>query len=233
MNKKEAVVLISGGRDSLLSSCMVIEQGYKIFPIICNNGHIEGVNRAMLAVMSLKKKYGDDKVSDLIQCNTGMTLLSYIFPIWHETPKKLIEKYPDLPIYQVHCLTCKIAMYVHVLAFCRANSVNYLVDGMRKSQGFFVDLNEMKEQFNLMCLYNDVKLITPVYDIVSDYERKRMLCDRGMTTKTLEPQCFLGCPLKGSLSKEECECLIDFFENELFDFALQDIIKLINSKKYN
>ena len=57
-----------------------------------------------------------------------------------------------------------------------------------------------------------------------------MLCDRDMPTKALEPQCFLGCPLTGTLSDKERESLSLFFDSELARFALRDIQELIASK---
>lgn len=230
MNEKRAVVLLSGGRDSLLSACLSIEQGFNIIPVICNNGHMEGVERAQFAVVSLKERYGDCRVDDLKQCITGMTLYSYMLSLWYKSPDELLCQYPNLQMYQAHCLACKVSMYVHALAFCKAISVGYIVDGMRENQGFFVDLPEMRERFIALCSQNEVKLITPVYGLLSDLQRKRMLCDRSMPTKTLEPQCFLGCPLAGSLSTKERESLTAFFDCELAEAAIRDIHELIISK---
>lgn len=230
MDEKRAAVLLSGGRDSLLAACLSIEQGFNIIPVICDNGHIEGVERAQFAVTSLKERYGSHRVEDLKQCTTGMVLHSYMLSLWYKKPDELLCRYPSLQMYQAHCLACKVSMYVHVLAFCRAMSISYIVDGMRENQGFFVDLPEMRERFIALCSQNEVKLITPVYGLLSDLRRKRMLCDRGMPTKTLEPQCFLGCPLAGSLSAKERESLSAFFDNELAQLAMRDIQELTASK---
>ncbi len=228
--EKTAAVLLSGGRDSLLAACLVIEQGFSIIPIICNNGHMEGIDRAQLTVANLKERYGGNRVEDLMQCNTGMTLHSYMLSLWYKKPGELYLQYPDLEMCQAHCLACKAAMYIHIISFCRAKGINYVVDGMRETQGFFVDLPEMRERFGLLCSQNEIELITPVYELLSDLRRKRMLCDRGMPTKTLEPQCFLGCPLAGALSYKERESLSAFFDNELVQFARRDIQELIRSK---
>ena len=61
-----AAVLLSGGRDSLLASALSIEKGYRIVPIICDNGHMEGVERAKYAVHHLKEVYGSGRVFDLV-----------------------------------------------------------------------------------------------------------------------------------------------------------------------
>lgn len=229
MNEK-TVVLLSGGRDSLLAACLSIEHGFNIIPVICNNGHMEGIERAQLAVSSLRDRYGHSKVDELKQCTTGMTLHSYMLSLWYKNPTELVNQYPNLQMYQAHCLACKVSMYVHVLAFCKAMSIGYIVDGMRENQGFFVDSQEMHKRLMGMCSKNEVKLLTPVYNLSSDLQRKRMLCDRGMPTKTLEPQCFLGCPLNGSLSDKEKESLAAFFDDVLFRVAMQDILELTATK---
>lgn len=166
----------------------------------------------------------------MVRCNTGMDLHSYMLPLWYKRPDELLRQYPSLQMYQAHCLACKVSMYVHTLAFCKAMSIGYIVDGMREAQGFFVDLPEMRDRFGALCTQNGVELLTPVYGLLSDLERKRMLCNRGMPTKTLEPQCFLGCPLTGSLSNGERRCLAAFFDNKLVSLASRDIQDLVESK---
>lgn len=104
-----------------------------------------GVERAQFAVSSLKEQYGDRSVDDLKQCVTGMTLHSYMLSLWYKKPGKLLRQYPNLQMYQAHCLACKVSMYVHVLALCKAKSISCVVDEMRKNQGFFVDLPEMQD----------------------------------------------------------------------------------------
>ena len=121
-------------------------------------------------------------------------------------------------------------MYAHAIVFCRAASVGYLIDGMRESQGFFVDLPEMHGRFSSLCVENGVELLTPVYGLTSDWKRKRMLCDRGMPTKTLEPQCFLGCPLHGGLSDAARGSLAAFFDDEILAAVRADISDLAASK---
>ena len=231
MGDNRVLVLLSGGRDSLLSVCLCIEQGYHIVPAICNNGHIEGIDRAQFAVGCLQKRYGMEIVDNLTYFNTGMTFYTYMQQEWYRKSDDRLRKYPELQTYQAHCLACKSAMYVHAIAFCKANNIGTIADGMRENQGFFVDMPEMKSNFGNLCSDNGVHLITPVYELSSDLERKRRLCDRGLTTKTLEPQCFLGCPLMQSLSFEERKSLSSFYANEIAPWLQKDINELLLSKR--
>lgn len=227
---KTALALLSGGRDSFLAVCLCVEAGYRVIPAVCDNGHTEGIDRVGFVVTNLQRRYGRDRVENPVLFHTAMTLQAYLMPIWHGTPADLAARYPDMPLYQAHCLACKSAMYAHAIAFCRAASVGYLIDGMRESQGFFVDLPEMHGRFSSLCVENGVELLTPVCDLMSDLKRKRMLCDSGLPTKTLEPQCFLGCPLHGGLSDVVRGSLAAFFDDEILAVVRADIPDLAASK---
>ncbi len=228
----KALILLSGGRDSFLSACLSVEHGCEITPVICNNGHIEGIDRAQFAVSELQKRYGPEKVHDLVKLTTGMTMQLYLLDGWRAKLSDMAVSYPEAKMYQVHCLTCKTAMYVHSIAYCLAHELTVVIDGMRKQQGFFVDIDDMRNRFSNLCVSNGIELKTPVYNLVSDLERKRRLCDRGLSTKTLEPQCFLGCPLsKEKLSSKEKKDLGRFYDERLLPHLQKDISELTLSMK--
>lgn len=218
-----AISLVSGGRDSLLATALAVEEGYEVVPITFDNGHIAGIERANFAVSALQAVYGEDRVHNLVVRKIGMTLLDYVRPTWYKSASELAIEYPNLQLYQLHCLACKTAMYVGALRLCREFKVTHLIDGVRKSQGFFVDSQSMVIRFSNLCKAHGVELLTPVYTLESDVTRKRMLDDRNLPTKTLEPQCYLGCPLNGSLSPDVALDLGRFFDNELRDMCSSDI----------
>lgn len=212
MSRLDALALLSSGRDSLLSACLEIDYGRSIIPVICYNGHMEGIDRVQFSVQSLKDRYGDKRIGDLIQLYTGMTMHSYLLDFWTSTPNELPR---ELPLYQVHCLACKSAMYAHAIAYCKSHDIKYIIDGVRKSQGFFVDTEIMRNHFSALCAAHGIYLLTPIYELTSDLDRKRMLSEHGLPTKTLESQCFLGCPLKKRLENNELETLNSFYEISL------------------
>lgn len=227
--RPEALVLLSGGRDSLLSACMAIEQGYRIIPAVCNTEHIEGIDRVCYSVEALRGRYGSETVGSMVELHTGMSFLSYIRTLWYRKPEELRQLYPDLQMYQAHCLACKTAMYAHAIAYCLSHGIHCVVDGMREEQGFFVEQDDMRARYEELCVNFGIELLTPVISLTSDLRRKQMLCSRGMPTKTLEPQCFLGCPLTGPLTKEEKKSLSDYYDIELRDLAHDDIATLKDS----
>ena len=122
-------------------------------------------------------------------------------------------------------------MYVHAIAYCVAHDIPFLSEGARKQQGFFVELPEMKERYEQLCQDNGIKLLWPVYELESDMERKRLLERRRLKTKTTEPQCYLGCPLKGPLTDEERRDLSRYYDIDLLPQLQKDIDSLIPAKK--
>jgi len=231
MKMKKGIVLLSGGRDSFLSACLTIEDGWELIPVICNNGHMCAVNRAGFVVNELQKRY-PNKIHGLVCLTTGMTLQSYMIDTWYRTCENIAKEYPAIKPYQLHCLACKSAMYVHGIAYAVAHGCEGVVDGMRKSQGFFVDQEYMLSKLTQLCSNWNLELITPVYELKSDLERKRQLCDRGLSTKTLEPQCYLGCPLlPDGIDCIEYDNLTRFYESDLEPKFNSDITQLVISMK--
>lgn len=225
MNK--ALVLLSGGRDSFLSACIALENYLEIIPIFCNNGHIASIKRAAFVVRELQKRFSKDVVRDLVYLQTGMTMQAYLMSYLSTPFSDISQKYPFATPNQLQCLACKSAMYAHAIAFAKRSGRTHLIDGVRKQQGFFVDLDEMHSRFNKLCADNQIELLTPVYELSSDWVRKRELCDRGFTTKVIEPQCFLACPLGcKKLTGQERESLTKFYDEEIQPSLQSDIKRL-------
>lgn len=224
-DKGYAAIMLSGGRDSLLAAALAVEDGYHIVPVICDNGHMEGVARAEWAVHNLQSVYGSNMVGNLVVRKTGYALLQYMQSLWKMRAKELAIRFPEVRMYQAHCLACKTTMYVSILKFCHQCGIPTLVDGVRRCQGFIVDYDETVGRFRKLCEREGVALLTPVFELASDQVRKRMLNDRGIPTKTLEPQCFLGCPLVGELAREEVDGLLELFDKEFIPLVELDIEK--------
>lgn len=223
--------MMSGGRDSFLAAALLIEQGFKLKMVTFDNGHIDHVERAKLAAQWITEKYPESDSSYLPVIKTAMTFHEYMLQEWYRKSEERLKLYPELQMYQAHCLACKTAMYVHAIAYCKANGIAFLSEGARESQGFFVELPEMKERYERICQDNGIQLLLPVYDLESDLKRKRQLCDRGLSTKTLEPQCYLGCPLRSPLTENEKRDLAKYFDQELYTIIQSDIDDLIEAKR--
>lgn len=229
--KPKVLHMLSGGRDSFLAACLLIEQGYEVQMVTFNTGHMDGVERVKQVAVWIAESYPNVRLTYLKPVTIAMTVHEYMRSEWYRKPKERMEKYPELQAYQAHCLSCKTAMYVHAIAYCKAYGIKYLSEGAREQQGFFVELPEMKERYEKLCSDNGIKLLWPVFELGCDLDRKRRLSDRGLPTKTFEPQCFLGCPLKQSLTVEERRVYANYFDYELNPLLMRDIEELVPAKK--
>ena len=223
--------MLSGGRDSLLAAALLIEQGYDLELITFDNGHIDGIERVSTVVACLKSRYPNGTVTHLKPNRIGMTFHRYMMQDWYRKSREREWMFPELQTYQAHCLSCKTAMYVHAIAYCVAHNIKFLSEGAREKQGFFIELPEMKERYEQLCETYGIQLLWPVYKLDSDMERKRLLDERELQTKTWEPQCYLGCPLRSPLTIGERRDLSRYYDMELLPLITKDIDSLVPVKK--
>lgn len=223
--------MLSGGRDSLLAAALLVEQGYKLELITFDNGHIDGIERVSAVADCLKVRYPEGTVTYLKPTKIGMTFHRYMMKEWYRKSRERDELFPELQSYQAHCLSCRTSMYVHAIAYCVAHNIPFLSEGAREQQGFFVELPEMKERYEQLCKTYGIQLLWPVYKLASDMERKRFLDERELQTKTWEPQCYLGCPLRAPLTTEERRDLSRYYDIELLPQLQKDIESLIPVKR--
>ena len=223
-SKKEVLLMFSGGRDSFLSACKLVSQGYIVRMITFDNGCISGLNRPGETVSSLIHKFGNENI--LFEGVYSIASIKHeISDFLDYIPlDELAAKYNKLLMGQTRCLLCKTAMYIAAIKYCKAKDIKYLSEGARESQGFFVEKECMINKYKQLCLDDNIELITPVFKLNDDWKRKIELIGYGFDSKTYEMQCFLGTPLKERLNKEQINSLLDFFDNEL----LLNVKKIIN-----
>ena len=231
IEKRRVLHMLSGGRDSLLAAALLVEQGYNLELITFDNGHIDGIERVSAVADCLEARYPEGTVTYLKPTKIGMTFHRYMMQEWYRKSREREELFPELQSYQAHCLSCRTAMYVHAIAYCVAHNIPFLSEGAREQQGFFVELPEMKERYEQLCETYGIQLLWPVYELASDMERKRLLDERELQTKTWEPQCYLGCPLRAPLTTEERRDLSHYYDIELLPQLQKDIESLIPVKK--
>lgn len=216
---KQVLLLFSGGRDSLLSACILIEKGYKINLVTFENGVGIMSENATHGAERLLYKYGGEKVSNLGIMNIFGIWREFILPYFNLKPSEIINTYGEITISQFHCLTCRISMYIWSIIKAKQMGIGIIADGARKDQGFVIELpifiDEIKKMFKI---YN-IELILPVYDLNSDISRKNELLKRGFAPKTLEPQCLLGVPLPGGKTPEKTiqDGVINYYKQEILN----------------
>lgn len=225
--RKKILVMISGGRDSFLAACKMVEKGYHVRLITYDNGSMSGVNNVNELAERMQKRFGEEFVSVAGIHQIAQNISPLLNRVLYEEPIKLCAEYPHLVYNQLTCLACHSAMYLHSIAYCKANNLDGIAEGARKQQKFFVELPEMLERYTELCTEHGIELYTPMFDFVSDIERKREIANWGLLPKSYEPQCWLGCPLLNDLSNEQREDLAKYYDNEmkpLFDNVISSLV---------
>lgn len=227
--KKRVLLMFSGGRDSYLAACKLIEAGFSVEMITFDNGCTSNLLNVKNTANTIIKKYGKWKAKYV-----GIWPISWQISMLdgtkqYKTVKELASKYPELKFYETTCLCCRTAMYAEAISYAKAKKISYIAEGARKNQGFFVEINEMKQNYNELCSQYGISCLWPVYSLDSDVERKIELGRRGLLTKTLEPQCHIGRKQETVLSMEERKNLEDYYKSEIRPLLHRTIKKDIKS----
>ncbi len=193
---KEALVLFSGGKDSFLSTLLMIEKGYKVNLVTYENGCGLKSSNALHEGKRIQKKYGVEKVKNLGIHRTDAIWREFLYPYYNIKPSEILKLYGEVPISQFNCLSCRLAMYVMSIIICIKNNIDTVVDGARTSQMFAIEQNELLERFEKFFNKYNMQILYPLKELKDDFELKNQLLIRGFVPKTLEPQCLLGIPLK-------------------------------------
>lgn len=209
------LLMLSGGRDSFLATCRLIEQGFYVHMITYDNGCMSNVEAAGTVAERIIKRYGTNRASFEGIYNIATYLWRLQQKYLYQTIEDSSKKYPFLQPAQLPCLACHTGMYIESIAFCKAHNISFIAEGARKIQNFFVELEVMVNRYRALLHKYDIELILPVYNLEDDWERKQELADRGFVPKTLEPQCWLGCPMKQGLTEQEQKSLADYYDNEI------------------
>lgn len=121
MSDTKVLQMFSGGRDSLLSVCRLVEQGKQVSLVTFNNGCMHGSQNVKMTAEHLVDRYGKLNVQFLGIYNMAGIWRNFFLPFLNLKPSEVAEKYGEVTVSQFHCLTCKAGMYV-LLPF-----VNHLV----------------------------------------------------------------------------------------------------------
>ncbi len=229
--QKKVLLMLSGGRDSFLSACRLISNGFFVYMVTYDNGCMSCSSNAMEVAKRIIHRFGSDKAQYVGIHMIAQNINPLMKQALYSSPIELCKDYPHLLMYQLRCLACHTAMYLHSIAFCKVYGIDYLSEGAREQQGFFVELPEMKQRYESLCKNYNLNLIMPVYDLESDVQRKLELAEWGFLPKSYEPQCWIGCPMEQSLSNDQLQSLTRYYDKAILP-VLNDIIdRLIEKKK--
>lgn len=195
---EKALVLFSGGKDSLVLTLRLLDSGCKVYLVTFENGYGLKAQNVNSTIKRLMKKYSYDKIEKLGIKNVSGLFREFMYPFYNYTSSFINNRFGDISISQFNCLSCRLSMYVASIIICKQYNINYVYDGARKSQLFVIEQSEMLNKFKELFQKNNINIEYPLENETEDWKLKNELLLRGIVPKTLEPQCLLGVPLTSS-----------------------------------
>lgn len=227
---KSVLLLLSGGKDSFLSACRLIEDDYKLYLVTYDNGCGFQSENAKHVAERLVKRYGEDNVEFLGVKSIAGTWRRF-FPLYfNKKPSETANEFGEMTLSQFNCLTCRTAMYIYTIVLCRRMGVKFIAEGARRDQGFVIELDEMIDRYKALTKRYNIELLLPVHDLSCNWTLKNELLESHFVPKTLEPQCTIGFPLdKPNLDREVIEGTCNFYDKAMKD-KLDGIINMLEKK---
>jgi len=220
-NNKTCLLMFSGGYDSLLAPCYLIEQGYDVLLVTFNNGLEKNLKTIEVNVERLTNLYGN-KIQFLGIKNVAGLMRKFLIP--YLTGRKEF-KYNLKPM-EIVCLSCRTAMYTRSIVECLLMDIKYIAEGARESQGYPEQQAPVIEALQGLCQRYSIELLLPVYNETKENEKEALIM-RNIIPKTTEPYCTFQMPLyeykpsKGTVN--EMRRLLDEY---LLPQAQESILKL-------
>lgn len=183
-NKKEAVLLFSGGRDSSLAAVQLIEMGFEIHLLTFDNGATQDIAKSNLRLSEFDN-------------NVKMNIIKRKIVNSRELFKKIaltcLEK--DIVSYKTNliCMGCKMAMHTISLNYCLKNGIGVIADGYTYYQREWPEqmppaIKEIKKFHNKY----GIEYINPVYNLKSKETAKEKLTSCNLSVDSLEGECIFG-----------------------------------------
>lgn len=204
MSKQDVIVMHSGGRDSFLAACRLLEepQDYHLKMVTFDNGFSYCSGNAKGVYDRIAKKYGSERVEFLGVYKTSSVIREFFAPYFNMTPTEQAKEFFGLTPSQYHCLICRTAMYIYSIWLGLLNGSLYIAEGGRKSQEFVIELPGMaQKRYPALVQSVGMELLLPVYDLSDNWERDNELLSRGYLCKSLEGKCLIGFPVNNSIDE--------------------------------
>ena len=214
---KETLILFSGGKDSFLSTLIMLVKGYKVNLVTFDNGQELKSKNVLIGAKRIQKKYGSDKVEIIGIKKTDAIFRDLICSFYNYDIEYIKKQFGKITISQFNCLACRLAMYILAIIICIQKKINLVVDGARESQLFAIEQEKMIEQFKKLFKEFNIEIIFPLLYETDDYSIKNQILAHGFVPKMNEGQCLLGMPiLNNSMNNEILEGCLNVYHKELY-----------------
>ena len=131
--KKEALILFSGGKDSFLSTLLMLEKGYNVNLVTFDNGYELKPKNVLIGARRIQKKYGIDKVKIIGIKKIDAIWRELIYNFYNYDVSYIKKHFGNITFSQFNCLSCRLSMYILSIIICKQKKINVVVDGDRKS----------------------------------------------------------------------------------------------------
>ena len=214
---KETLILFSGGKDSFLSTLIMLDKGYKVNLVTFDNGQELKSKNVLIGAKRIQKKYGSDKVEIIGIKKTDAIFRDLICSFYNYDIEYIKKQFGKITISQFNCLACRLAMYILAIIICIQKKINLVVDGARESQLFAIEQEKMIKKLKKLFKEFDIEIIFPLLYETDDYSIKNQILAHGFVPKMNEGQCLLGMPiLNNSMNNEILEGCLNVYHKELY-----------------
>lgn len=215
---EKVILMLSGGRDSFLAACRLLEDPahYYVQMVTYDNGCSYGSANAQSVAERIIARYGADRAEYLGVYKISGVIRRFFFPYLNMKPEEQARKYRGMTPSQFHCLICRTSMYLFSIWLAHKHGAQYIAEGGRKDQEFVIELPGMAlERYPALVGEAGLKLLLPVYDWNSNWERDNELLLRGYLCKSFEPKCLIGVPVCGSVDEQVVEGVHAYYDQEM------------------
>lgn len=190
MSSKKVILMLSGGRDSFLAACRLLEDpsDYYLLMATYDNGCSYCSDNAKIVADRIIAKYGKNRAEYLGVYKISSVIREFFSPYFNMKPEEQMKLFAGLTPSQFHCLICRTSMYIYSIWLALLNNASYISEGGRQDQEFVIELPGMaKERFpNLVKMAGLEDLLLPVYELNDNWIRDNELLARGYLCKSYE-----------------------------------------------
>lgn len=210
------ILMLSGGRDSFLSACRLLEsdENYHLKMVTFDNGCSYRSSDAKYVADRIISKYGLERAEYLGVYKISSVIREFFSPYFNMKPSEQHEEFHGMTPSQFHCLVCRTSMYIYSIWLAMLNNAEYIAEGGRKDQKFVIELPGMAEiRYPALVESVGIKLLLPVYHLDDNWARDNELIARGYQCKSLEPKCLIGFPENNSVDQSVIDGVHAYYDN--------------------
>lgn len=222
--RAKALVLWSGGKDSFLAIDSLVSRGFDVIALSFNGGSLHAEKYLLHGIRRLRNKWGEHVVYAGIY--PTIATQQVLGEWWTNTPIATIaEEYSYLTWTQVRCLHCQTAMWSAAIAYAIAKDIPVIACGYKNTDTFCTGVPGYKKLIVDFAFKYDKKVVFPVEDIASDFERDTEMIHCGFHPSVLEPKCMIGTP-SGPMSDNLGSEIVSYTYNRLYLLMEEEVEKL-------